>query len=326
MFRVLVALILLAATPADIQRELRDVRADLVEATEAYNDARHEANALANELEQLERDAEQLEDEAAASRHLIEAYAVEVYKHGFRDPIFEAFALLETVDAVGYIAALHRHEQLKLEEAFAHRTRLTSTTNIIALRREQAELAEVNRYRTRLELTRQLSIIERDLEEALAEEQAERQREAARIARQKTLASGRTYSCPIGNRVVSFTDTYGAPRSGGRRHQGTDVFGPMNTPVYAFTGGVIARHSNSSLGGTSLYLQGKDGNTYYYAHLNGYTPSGGVGKQVAAGDHIAYNGNTGNARTTPPHVHFEKHPGGGGAVNPYPDLARVCFG
>jgi murein DD-endopeptidase MepM/ murein hydrolase activator NlpD len=92
--------------------------------------------------------------------------------------------------------------------------------------------------------------------------------------------------------------------------------------VFAFVNGVVSRESSSANGGIQLYLQGDNGVEYFYAHLSGYAVS--TGTRVRAGQLIAYNGQTGNARSTAPHVHFEVHPGGGGAVNPYPHLKPVC--
>jgi peptidoglycan LD-endopeptidase LytH len=92
--------------------------------------------------------------------------------------------------------------------------------------------------------------------------------------------------------------------------------------VHAIVDGVISRQSTSSLGGISIYLRGDDGNEYYYAHLDSYASR--AGQRVKAGELIAYNGQTGNARWTAPHVHFEVHPGGGGAVNPYPYVKAAC--
>ena len=80
---------------------------------------------------------------------------------------------------------------------------------------------------------------------------------------------------------------------------------PMGNKVHAIVDGVISRQSTSSLGGISLYLQGVDGNEYYYAHLSRYASV--TGQRVKAGELIAYNGQTGNARFTAPHVHFEVH-------------------
>ena len=135
------------------------------------------------------------------------------------------------------------------------------------------------------------------------------------------LVNGRFVSCPV-SRPYSFIDSWGAARSGGRSHKGTDIMNPMGNKVHAIVDGVISRQSTSSLGGISLYLRGDDGNVYYYAHLDSYASR--TGQRVKAGELIAYNGQTGNARYTAPHVHFEVHPGGGGAVNPYPYVRAAC--
>lgn len=128
-------------------------------------------------------------------------------------------------------------------------------------------------------------------------------------------------ACPVGS-VHSFTDTWGAPRSGGRKHQGTDVFAPYGAPAYAVVDGVIDKWGSGGLGGLSVWLRGDDGTRYYYAHNSGNLAP--VGKRVRAGEVIAFVGNTGNAATTPPHIHFEAHPGGGGARNPAPWLKALC--
>ena len=133
-------------------------------------------------------------------------------------------------------------------------------------------------------------------------------------------AGGSGKACIL-ERPYSYVDSWGAARSGGRSHQGTDVMAPHGARVFAFVNGVVSRESSSSNGGIQLYLQGDNGVEYFYAHLSGYAVS--TGARVRAGQLIAYNGQTGNARYTAPHVHFEVHLGGG-PVNPYPYLKPVC--
>jgi peptidoglycan LD-endopeptidase LytH len=135
------------------------------------------------------------------------------------------------------------------------------------------------------------------------------------------LVNGRFVSCPV-SKPYSFIDSWGAARSGGRAHKGVDIMNPMGNKVHAIVDGVISRQSTSSLGGISLYLRGVDGNEYYYAHLSRYASR--TGQRVKAGELIAYNGATGNAAWSGPHVHFEMHPGGGGAINPYPFVKAAC--
>jgi murein DD-endopeptidase MepM/ murein hydrolase activator NlpD len=121
----------------------------------------------------------------------------------------------------------------------------------------------------------------------------------------------------------TFSSTFGAPRSGGRSHQGADIFAPMGTPLVACERGVIARMGTGSLGGIKLWVVGESGTEYYYAHLIDYAPGITDGTRVEAGDVIGYVGNTGNAISTPPHLHFEIHPDGGDAIDPYPLLHAV---
>jgi murein DD-endopeptidase MepM/ murein hydrolase activator NlpD len=144
-----------------------------------------------------------------------------------------------------------------------------------------------------------------------------------RAARSKRLdIPGTGYACPVQGRH-SFTDTWGDPRPGGRRHQGNDVMAPYGAPVVAVISGVI-KTSYSANGGISLYLRGSDGDEYFYAHNSRNVAVSG--QHVSTGQLIAYVGNTGDARGGAPHVHFERHPNGGSPVDPYTFLVRACGG
>jgi murein DD-endopeptidase MepM/ murein hydrolase activator NlpD len=129
-------------------------------------------------------------------------------------------------------------------------------------------------------------------------------------------------ACPIGE-PRHFTDTWGAPRLGGRSHKGVDIFADIGIPLYAYQAGTV-RLTSSSLGGTSLWVTSDAGDAFYYAHLSGYAPGVASGARVEVGQVVGFNGNTGNARTTPPHLHWEVHPGGGDAVNPTPYAQAAC--
>lgn len=129
-------------------------------------------------------------------------------------------------------------------------------------------------------------------------------------------------TCPVAG-AVSFTDTWGAPRSGGRTHRGVDMIAERGTPIVAIFEGTIRRISTSTLGGNSVWLRANDGDLFYYAHLDGYGDIS-VGQSVPEGYVIGYNGSTGNAPSWLPHLHFEWHPGGGPAVNPYPLVRSIC--
>jgi peptidoglycan LD-endopeptidase LytH len=125
--------------------------------------------------------------------------------------------------------------------------------------------------------------------------------------------------CPVQG-PVSFVDSFGAPRSGGRAHQGVDMMAAMGTPTVAPVSGRV-EHRGNATGGLSWWLYGDNGDEYFGTHLSAYANEG-VG-WVGAGTVIGYVGDSGNAAGTP-HLHFEIHPGGGGAINPFPDTAAAC--
>jgi hypothetical protein len=130
-------------------------------------------------------------------------------------------------------------------------------------------------------------------------------------------------------------DNFGDPRPNGR-HEGIDMENPWRAPVVAVEPGRV-QYAQSGLGGCMLYLYGDSGTTYMYIHLNNDLTSrnddrGGCKQdvsfavpnaaKVAAGEQIAFNGDSGDAAGNP-HLHFEVHPGGGAAANPFRHLKRA---
>jgi murein DD-endopeptidase MepM/ murein hydrolase activator NlpD len=169
--------------------------------------------------------------------------------------------------------------------------------------------------------------------EAMKEKlEAEERREAAeaqaaaRAARLSSSGGGPVpdgvagMTCPVDG-PTSFIDSWGFPRSGGRTHEGADVFGAMGTPLVAITDGHITYAGIGSLSGNWLILTGDDGHEYMYMHNRENLVTSG---RVREGEQIATLGDTGNAQGTPPHVHFEYHPDAGEPVNPYSLLSSVC--
>ncbi len=126
-----------------------------------------------------------------------------------------------------------------------------------------------------------------------------------------------TWLCPVPN--ATFFNDWGFPRSGGRFHTGNDLFAPLGAPVYAPVDGAV-KQVVGSIGGNQTNVSGDDGTLYIASHLDRFGATG----RVSAGDVIGYVGNTGNAAGGPTHVHFEMHPNGGDAVNPYPVLSKAC--
>jgi hypothetical protein len=136
---------------------------------------------------------------------------------------------------------------------------------------------------------------------------------------------------------VQYTDDFGAARSGGG-HQGNDIMADKKSPAVAAEAGKVKYWTTSGAAGCMLYLYGASGTTYLYIHLNNdvtmrndnrgkcvkgvaYTVKNGA--RVAAGQQIAYVGDSGDANGGSSHLHFEVHPGGGRAVSPYAYLQKA---
>ncbi len=133
-------------------------------------------------------------------------------------------------------------------------------------------------------------------------------------------ADGPFYWCPV-DPPRSYIDDFGFPRVG-HTHQGNDIFAPAGTPILAPFAG-RAEESYNGLGGISVHVYADVNSDYVYnAHLAEHV--GVDGQHVEPGQLIGLVGNTGNAASTPPHNHFEYHPGGGSAVSPYVYLNEVC--
>jgi murein DD-endopeptidase MepM/ murein hydrolase activator NlpD len=130
-------------------------------------------------------------------------------------------------------------------------------------------------------------------------------------------------TCPV-NAATTFTDSWGAPRSGDREHKGVDMVAAREAPLVAIESGTIARTAESALGGISIYLTGLSGNRYYYAHLDSLAPGIVGGVSVSVGDLVGYNGSSGNATYDAPHLHFQYAPPGGTWINPYSLVKVLC--
>jgi len=135
--------------------------------------------------------------------------------------------------------------------------------------------------------------------------------------------------CPVQGAVAGrdFSNDWGYPRSGGRYHQGNDIFARRGTPVVAVADATILRTNPASaptgLGGITVTYQIADGSEWYNAHLDSLAEGIAPGVSVSRGQIVGTVGNTGNARTTPPHLHLGRR-SGGMWVNPWPTISPVC--
>jgi murein DD-endopeptidase MepM/ murein hydrolase activator NlpD len=290
-------------------------RARLAAVARRVQEAEAREGALADRIRTLDRRLAATQRELDAVRHRYGARVGAVYRTGIgADPIAVMMSSPDpasVVERLDLLAAASRADDDLLRHGAALRRTLRDQRREAAAAHKEADAVRRSLAADSADL--------RALLTRLAAADAARTRALPRASRAVRLNGH--YACLVGP-THAYSDTWGAPRSGGRHHMGTDVFAPMGSPAYAVIDGVVRRESTSSNGGLQVYLRGSDGNEYFYAHMSSYVAR--PGQHVAAGQEIAKVGDTGNARGGAPHVHFEVHPGGGAPVNPYPYVRRFC--
>ncbi|MFQ5522551.1 MAG: murein hydrolase activator EnvC family protein [Acidimicrobiia bacterium] len=314
--------------------EYREAQASFKEAALALEEVLHEIDELEQKQQRILGSMENRSQELEALRAQVEEQAVQLYMMGgFSNPgiilsassVDEFMASSELLSSVAlggkesidsFVAA--RNELARFQEELEDaRGQLTvaqgQAADLLALQ-EQAMEREREAYSKLSGKCRELNA---QYQKQLAEARAALARRAA-----GSVETG-PFICPFTRGRTSFIDTWGAPRSGGRTHKGTDMFAAWNEPVYAVTSG-RAYTRVGGLGGYAIWLIADNGIAYYYAHLASFNIKSG--QRVSQGKTIGFNGNSGNAMGGPPHVHFQLHPGGRGspAVNPYPTLVGAC--
>src|SRR5262245_58379179 len=139
------------------------------------------------------------------------------------------------------------------------------------------------------------------------------------VARLASSSAPASLPVPVdGVRARQIADTWGGPRSGGRKHEGVDIFAPRGTPVRSTTPGLVLRVGTLPLGGQMVAVLGPGLHVHYYAHLDRFGAFH-AGDVVEPGDVLGYVGDTGNAKGTPFHLHYGVYTPSG-PVNPRPLL------
>lgn len=322
------------------EKELQQARAErtslqkrLNAAVSSYEASRDRYEQTQIQLAQSQRRLEEAEQELTLVQRSLTLRAVTTYKQGrvsFLSVLLEAESPSEFLRRVILLEKASASDSAVLLRAARARAEISDTR--VILERQRAEHRSVVKQLQSLtsDLSQQFEaagalesrlLAQKEEEERRRREAEARRRRAAQVARRASIAPG-NFHCPIDG-PHSFTDTWGDARSGGRRHQGVDIYAAHGARVVSVVDGTILRMIRSSLGGISLYVRGSDGSEYFYAHLAGYA-SITEGQRVSGGQLVAYNGNSGNARGGPAHVHFEIHPSGGAAINPYPTVRAAC--
>ncbi|HET9772072.1 MAG TPA: peptidoglycan DD-metalloendopeptidase family protein [Acidimicrobiia bacterium] len=280
---------------------------------------------LADDIARLERRISDGEAEMAPLRAKVTRRAVALYTS---DRALDAFSGISTGDDLVESARGAKLASGASARDYAAIRKIGTAARELSLRRDELAARRADQQRAADELAGEKKNIGLALAHLAQRERALQSRLIARASRSERtplpvdapagpIPVVTDFICPIRG-PVTFTDSWGAPRSGGRRHAGADLMNPHGTPnVAVVSGSFETRHSGA--GGLTIYLHGDDGHTYYYAHLSKIV---GPDRRVAQGEVVALTGATGNARA--PHTHFEFHPNGGAAVNPYPLVKAHC--
>ncbi|MCB2223850.1 MAG: M23 family metallopeptidase [Actinobacteria bacterium] len=326
---------------------------DLEEAVTAYEAINAEFAELTFRIGQLRTLMDNYQEQVSVLEGEVQSRAVEAYMHGDRNEdqwllvtgsIEHAVVAQEVLAAAvagevqsldALIAAQAEMERLEdeLGEDSQRVADLRYEAEVVAARMNElfaeaeADLAEAEQVLASTEAD--LAEQRRREEEERRRREEERRRLAALAAAQAGPAGGISldltpgFICPV-NGVTRFIDSWGAPRSGGRTHKGTDLMAAKGTPLVAVANGTV-RLGYNSLGGNTVWVYADYGVGFFYAHLDTFAAGLQSGDRVSVGQVVGTVGDTGNAAPGAYHLHFGIAVGGGASnVNPYPSLRAVC--
>ncbi len=297
-----------------VRQQIEAMKVESQRLAQEYNAALSEYETIRSEVEGNREQLEKAQNDYKRARAILYERLRSIYKSGevsSVEVLLESTSLddfLNRYDFFSYIG--HRDYQIfdevkRLREEISERQRSLEEKEA----RQRQLLGSVNARRQAMEASLQeqqayLDSVNKEILQLLA----------------TTGGGGTPVNTPIGSFVFpvrgphTFTNDWHAPRTG-HLHQGNDIFAAEGTPCVACVSGTV-NHGEGKNAGLYVRLAGDDGNVYYYMHLQRFAATG----HVTAGTVIGYVGDTGNAEGGPPHLHFEIHPGGGAAINPYPIL------
>ena len=334
----------IAGTRAEVRelgREVAGLDVRVGAAAAAQNSAIDRLDAARATLATTRRELQIARSNLARARALLADRLVALYVDGtpsFIELVLQTGSLVGAQAVGELLDQIARHDAGVVEGVRERRGRLQvlEARQTAARAARERELAEAARRKDELDglLARRTRLLEdarAELKRLVVDERERRLRlRALEAARGAALASlpvaGATVlpgALPAGEYLfpvagpVRFTNDWLNPRSGGRVHQGIDLFASYGTPVVAVADGSLFNVGYNGLGGWRLWVRDTGGNAFYYAHLSAYAPVAREGAGVSRGTVIGYVGDSGDAEGTSPHLHFEVHPGGGGPVPPY---------
>jgi murein DD-endopeptidase MepM/ murein hydrolase activator NlpD len=303
----------LAKLQSDMSSTLNSVRAaqkQLDQVVRSYETARNKMESLNAQISATQAAIQALDSQLGVVRGSINARAASTYRSGptgLMNVLMEARTYREFSTAVDIIEAISSKDSQALKSFLGLREETARLQAQLDAQRAEQQKAVGELERRQKQMQGSLKTLGKQYESVKAK-----------------FEDGKSgFVFPV-KAPYSYVDSWGAPRPGGRRHQGTDIFALKGTPVLAVVSGTIEQLGDNPLGGIKLWLRSPGDNwSYYYAHLNGYGPGIKNGTKVKKGQVLGYVGTTGNAAATPPHLHFETHVPASAATNPYPILKRV---
>lgn len=345
--RVLIPVIaacLLACVPASLHAA-RDIttlkqRVEAVEARAAQLDAaagaaavRHNramdrVDAARARAEQSRRDLARTRGQLVVARETLSSRLVALYRRpdpGLAELVVSSGSLTDLVTRTEALQSAAGDDAALVEQVRERRMALIAEQGRLAraIRTARAEAAIAARERTRVEgiMRRHRAVVQGargELKAALAARVQQRVRAARAIgaADIPVATPGTEPVFPVAA-PATFSDDWMAAR-GSRFHEGIDIMAARGAPIVAVVSGTLVRIGTTPISGNRFWLRASNGDEYFYCHLDGFTPAAVEGALVKAGTVLGYNGDTGDAKGTTPHLHFEIHPGGGGPIRPYP--------
>ena len=345
--RVLIPVIaacLLACVPASLHAA-RDIttlkqRVEAVEARAAQLDAaagaaavRHNramdrVDAARARAEQSRRDLARTRGQLVVARETLSSRLVALYRRpdpGLAELVVSSGSLTDLVTRTEALQSAAGDDAALVEQVRERRMALIAEQGRLAraIRTARAEAAIAARERTRVEgiMRRHRAVVQGargELKAALAARVQQRVRAARAIgaADIPVATPGTEPVFPVAA-PATFSDDWMAPR-GSRFHEGIDIMAARGAPIVAVVSGTLVRIGTTPISGNRFWLRAPNGDEYFYCHMDGFAPAAREGAFVRAGTVLAYNGDTGDAKGTTPHLHFEIHPGGGGPIRPYP--------
>lgn len=309
---------------SDLKARMDNIQAELDASTAKVEAAHAKEEELKTRIRSIENEMESIESRNKKLTNKAVERAVAIYKTGGTEMVevlFGSEGFTEMTDRAQLLSDVSLQDADVFIQLDRAAKRLGALSIEMEARKEELTAVQKEMQEESDRLLAQFDAVSDDyksLQARLAVAQPAPASKPAAATASSFKASGGMF-CPVGG-PTSFVDSWGAPRSGGRSHQGVDMMAAHGTPQVAIVSGTITYAAYDSLGGNIQYLSGDDGNLYIYIHQRENVVTGG---RVSAGQLISYVGDTGNAAGSP-HLHFEFHPGGGAAVNPTPLVSSLC--